>query len=103
MNRWSDCGCDSCLSWVNDGSEYKLHFVVKEPLLGRLVLLVWLFFSKQNLHIVLLPLPFSMMFTIRIEVQLCNYIYVLSYYYLMTTFMFLCTFLCDWFLLSIGV
>ncbi|KAG2405427.1 lysophospholipase BODYGUARD 4 [Vigna angularis] len=33
VNRWSDCGCDSCLSWVNDGSDYKLHFVVKEPLL----------------------------------------------------------------------
>jgi len=45
VNRWSDCGCESCLSWVNDGSDYKLHFVVKEPLLGRLVLLVWLLFS----------------------------------------------------------
>ncbi|TKY62829.1 Lipase 3 [Spatholobus suberectus] len=43
VNRWSDCGCESCLSWVNDdGSDYKLHFVVKEPLLGRVVLLVWL-------------------------------------------------------------
>lgn len=40
VNRWSDCGCDSCLSWVNEGSDYKLHFVVKEPLLGRVVLLV---------------------------------------------------------------
>ncbi|RDX75383.1 putative lysophospholipase BODYGUARD 4, partial [Mucuna pruriens] len=34
VNRWSDCGCESCLSWVNDGSDYKLHFVVKEPLLA---------------------------------------------------------------------
>ncbi|CAL0323375.1 unnamed protein product [Lupinus luteus] len=32
MNLWSDCGCDSCLSWVNEG-DYKLHFVVKEPLI----------------------------------------------------------------------
>lgn len=32
-NSWSDCGCESCLSWLNDGSDYKLHFVVKEPLL----------------------------------------------------------------------
>ncbi|KAL3026668.1 hypothetical protein AAZX31_03G006600 [Glycine max] len=35
VNRWSDCGCDSCLSWVNEGSDYKLHFVVKEPLLAN--------------------------------------------------------------------
>jgi len=74
VNRWSDCGCDSCLSWVNGGSDYKLHFVAKEPLLGRLVLLVSLFFPKQNYAT-------TFMF--------------LSCYYLMTTFMFLCTFLCD--------
>ncbi|XP_054802352.1 probable lysophospholipase BODYGUARD 4 [Prosopis cineraria] len=30
MNRWSDCGCESCLSWVSDG-DHRLHFVVKEP------------------------------------------------------------------------
>lgn len=43
VNRWSDWGCESCLSWVNDGSDYnKLHFVEKEPLLGRVALLVWL-------------------------------------------------------------
>ncbi|XP_028766862.1 probable lysophospholipase BODYGUARD 4 [Neltuma alba] len=29
MNRWSDCGCESCLSWVSDG-DHKLHFVVNE-------------------------------------------------------------------------
>ncbi|CAJ1918899.1 unnamed protein product [Sphenostylis stenocarpa] len=34
VNSWSDCGCESCLSWVNDGSDFKLHFVVKEPLLA---------------------------------------------------------------------
>ncbi|KAL2320535.1 hypothetical protein Fmac_029504 [Flemingia macrophylla] len=33
LNRWSDCGCESCLSWAHHGSHYKLHFVVKEPLL----------------------------------------------------------------------
>lgn len=33
-NRWSDCGCDSCLSWVNNQGDYKLHFVVKESLTG---------------------------------------------------------------------
>jgi hypothetical protein len=33
-NCWSDCGCESCLSWVNGSDDYKLHFVVKEPLLG---------------------------------------------------------------------
>ncbi|KAL8467751.1 hypothetical protein ACS0TY_031118 [Phlomoides rotata] len=31
-NRWSDCGCESCLSWMNNnGSDSKLHLVVKEP------------------------------------------------------------------------
>ncbi|MED6218322.1 hypothetical protein PIB30_025725 [Stylosanthes scabra] len=30
-NRWSDCGCESCLSWMNDDGDYRLHFVVKEP------------------------------------------------------------------------
>ncbi|XP_057722547.1 probable lysophospholipase BODYGUARD 4 isoform X2 [Arachis stenosperma] len=29
---WSDCGCESCLSWMNDDGDYRLHFVVKEPL-----------------------------------------------------------------------
>lgn len=36
LNRWSDCGCESCLSWVN-GGDYKLHFVVKEPVMGMLI------------------------------------------------------------------
>jgi len=37
VKSWSDCGCESCLSWVNGGGgdDYKLHFVVKEPLIGR--------------------------------------------------------------------
>ncbi|KAI9070743.1 hypothetical protein K1719_047295 [Acacia pycnantha] len=30
VNSWSDCGCESCLSWVSDG-DHKLHFVVNEP------------------------------------------------------------------------
>ncbi|CAJ2671957.1 unnamed protein product [Trifolium pratense] len=35
VNCWSDCGCESCLSWVNGSDDdYKLHFVVKEPLLA---------------------------------------------------------------------
>ncbi|XP_027351510.1 probable lysophospholipase BODYGUARD 5 isoform X2 [Abrus precatorius] len=34
VKSWSDCGCESCLSWVNDESDYKLHFVVKEPLMA---------------------------------------------------------------------
>ncbi|KAI6699152.1 hypothetical protein NL676_019271 [Syzygium grande] len=29
--RWSDCGCDSCVSWACDGA-LKLHVVVQEPL-----------------------------------------------------------------------
>ncbi|WVY90175.1 hypothetical protein V8G54_035689 [Vigna mungo] len=46
VNRWSDCGCDSCLSWVNDGSDYKLHFVVKQPLLET----VFPYFSEKTNH-----------------------------------------------------
>lgn len=35
VKSWSDCGCESCLSWVNGGGDdYKLHFVVKEPLIA---------------------------------------------------------------------
>ncbi|KAL2534698.1 alpha/beta-Hydrolases superfamily protein [Abeliophyllum distichum] len=30
-NRWSDCGCESCVYWMNNGSNLKLHVVVKEP------------------------------------------------------------------------
>lgn len=29
-NRWSDCGCQSCVSWTNDAAQ-KLHFVIGEP------------------------------------------------------------------------
>lgn len=29
VNRWSDCGCDSCVAWLKNG-EQKLHFVAKE-------------------------------------------------------------------------
>lgn len=30
VNRWSDCGCETCVSWMNDG-ELKLHVFVREP------------------------------------------------------------------------
>ncbi|KAG8472201.1 hypothetical protein CXB51_036211 [Gossypium anomalum] len=29
VNRWSDCGCDSCVSWMKKSNQ-KLHVVVKE-------------------------------------------------------------------------
>ncbi|KAF9593626.1 hypothetical protein IFM89_024310 [Coptis chinensis] len=29
--RWSDCSCESCVSWQQQTGEYKLHVVVKEP------------------------------------------------------------------------
>lgn len=38
LNSWSDCGCESCLSWVN-GGDYNLHFVVREPLMGMVIAL----------------------------------------------------------------
>lgn len=30
-NRWSDCGCQSCLSWVNDTNNHRLHLVIRQP------------------------------------------------------------------------
>ncbi|GLT87509.1 hypothetical protein SLE2022_055880 [Rubroshorea leprosula] len=29
VNRWTDCGCESCVSWMKNGDQ-KLHVVVKE-------------------------------------------------------------------------
>ncbi|XP_058205436.1 probable lysophospholipase BODYGUARD 4 [Rhododendron vialii] len=29
-SRWSDCGCESCVSWMSNGDQ-RLHVVVKEP------------------------------------------------------------------------
>nr|GME08740.1 probable lysophospholipase BODYGUARD 4 [Ipomoea batatas] len=32
-NRWSDCGCESCVSWMKNGvtDDLRLHFVVTQP------------------------------------------------------------------------
>ncbi|XWS58589.1 hypothetical protein CRYUN_Cryun08bG0047300 [Craigia yunnanensis] len=30
VNRWSDCGCESCVSWMKKGNDQKLHVVVRE-------------------------------------------------------------------------
>ncbi|MBA0751870.1 hypothetical protein Gogos_000763 [Gossypium gossypioides] len=36
VNRWSDCGCQSCVSWMKKGYDQKLHVVVKNlPQVGR--------------------------------------------------------------------
>ncbi|KAL0316653.1 UNVERIFIED_CONTAM: putative lysophospholipase BODYGUARD 4 [Sesamum radiatum] len=35
-NRWSDCGCESCLSWMSSGRDSRLHVVVKEQQRARL-------------------------------------------------------------------
>ncbi|XP_027156708.1 probable lysophospholipase BODYGUARD 4 [Coffea eugenioides] len=29
--RWSDCGCDSCVEWMKNADDPKLHVVVQEP------------------------------------------------------------------------
>ena len=34
--RWSDCECESCVSWLNDGNDQKLHVVVMETSEGIL-------------------------------------------------------------------
>ncbi|KAI3501409.1 hypothetical protein L1887_29277 [Cichorium endivia] len=33
--RWSDCSCASCVSWMKNGDDQKLHVVVKEPSEGN--------------------------------------------------------------------
>ncbi|XP_021743420.1 probable lysophospholipase BODYGUARD 4 isoform X2 [Chenopodium quinoa] len=30
-NRWSDCGCESCVAWINNGDNLRLHVVVHDP------------------------------------------------------------------------
>ncbi|XP_074271095.1 putative lysophospholipase BODYGUARD 4 isoform X1 [Silene latifolia] len=30
-NRWSDCSCESCVSWMKNGDDLRLHVVVQEP------------------------------------------------------------------------
>lgn len=37
VNRWSDCGCASCVSWQNKGDHKKLHVVVAEPSGGTIM------------------------------------------------------------------
>ncbi|KAG9129073.1 hypothetical protein Leryth_016896 [Lithospermum erythrorhizon] len=34
-SRWSDCGCDSCGEWMNNGNDLRLHIVVNEPQKGK--------------------------------------------------------------------
>lgn len=43
-NRWSDCGCESCVSWMKNGDQ-KLYVVVNEPSHGILIYSSALFFS----------------------------------------------------------
>ncbi|XP_021839778.1 probable lysophospholipase BODYGUARD 4 isoform X2 [Spinacia oleracea] len=30
-NRWSDCGCESCVAWIKNGDDLRLHLVVQDP------------------------------------------------------------------------
>lgn len=41
-SRWSDCGCDSCVSWMNNGGDQKLHVVVKDSSKGNPFLLLFI-------------------------------------------------------------
>ena len=34
-SRWSDCGCESCLSWMNNNGDSGLHVRVLEPTQGN--------------------------------------------------------------------
>lgn len=36
VNRWSDCRCESCVSWMNNGDQ-KLHVIVRGPSKGNLL------------------------------------------------------------------
>ncbi|CAK7341623.1 unnamed protein product [Dovyalis caffra] len=31
INRWSDCGCETCISWMKEGRDKKLYVAVREP------------------------------------------------------------------------
>jgi hypothetical protein len=33
--RWSDCGCESCVSWMDIGGDLKIHVDVQEPSIGN--------------------------------------------------------------------
>lgn len=35
VNRWSDCACESCVSWMKNGDDQKLHVVLREPSRGN--------------------------------------------------------------------
>ncbi|PPR84233.1 hypothetical protein GOBAR_AA36480 [Gossypium barbadense] len=41
VNRWSDCGCQSCVSWMKKGYDQKLHVVVKNLPQGFSPLIFW--------------------------------------------------------------
>lgn len=51
VNRWSDCGCQSCVSWMKKEYDQKLHVVVKNlpqgSFLGRFVLFSYLFSHSE--------------------------------------------------------
>ncbi|KAK6151419.1 hypothetical protein DH2020_014054 [Rehmannia glutinosa] len=50
-NRWSDCGCESCVSWMSNGSDFKLHVVVNEQE-KELLICYQLFFLMSKLRII---------------------------------------------------
>lgn len=43
--RWSDCGCESCLSWRGEGEEEKLHLVTNLPIQGLYSYIVSFWFN----------------------------------------------------------
>ena len=49
--RWSDCGCESCCSWMNNGQD-KLHVCISDPTQGTLSshLLLAMHFRKNYLR-----------------------------------------------------
>ncbi|KAL7134351.1 hypothetical protein ABFS83_11G021100 [Erythranthe nasuta] len=30
-NRWSDCGCEACVNWMNNETDSRLHLLINEP------------------------------------------------------------------------
>ncbi|KAL5834903.1 hypothetical protein ACOSQ4_014400 [Xanthoceras sorbifolium] len=46
-NRWSDCGCESCVSWMKN-DEKKLHVVVREPSQGNDTFMVHFYSIKAS-------------------------------------------------------
>lgn len=52
--KWSDCGCDSCVEWIKNADDPKLHVVVQEPQTGggNTAFCIFFFRSERQLDFI---------------------------------------------------